>query len=71
MAENIAQTERFVRKKRLAQILGVSQTTIWRWVKEGKLPQGILLSKHCRVWRMSDVDEHIASIEFKAAQCLS
>lgn len=45
-----------VRAKAGAAFLGISESTFWRWVSEGRLPQGIALSARCRVWRLSDLE---------------
>lgn len=36
-------------------LLGVSDKTIWNWVKRGEFPAPIKLSPTVTVWRLSDV----------------
>lgn len=36
-------------------LIGVSEKTIWEWVKKGEFPQPIKLSPTITVWRTSDV----------------
>ena len=36
-------------------LIGVSEKTIWQWVRQGKFPQPIKLSANVTVWRLSDV----------------
>ena len=38
-----------------AGLLGVSDKTIWNWVKRGKFPAPIKLSPTVTVWRLSEV----------------
>lgn len=39
----------------LAQMLGVSRTTIWRWSKTGIIPQPIKITPGCSRWKLSDI----------------
>lgn len=36
-------------------LIGVSDKTIWQWVKDGKFPSPIKLSSNVTVWRASDI----------------
>lgn len=46
----------FIRKSQLIPyLLPVSNTTLWRWVKDGKFPSPVQLSKRLSVWRVEDV----------------
>lgn len=42
-------------------LIGVSDKTIWQWVKQGQFPAPIKLSDGVTVWRMSEVLEWINS----------
>lgn len=39
----------------LAQYFAVSRATIWRWAKEGRLPQPKKLAPGTTRWRMADI----------------
>jgi predicted DNA-binding transcriptional regulator AlpA len=52
-----ANPERIIRRKELAQRLGVSSTTLWRMRYE--LPPHIKLSSRISGWRLSDIDNWI------------
>jgi len=57
--EQHAQTEprhdRLVRAKELKLRLGIaSDTTLWRWIQQGKIPSPKYLNKN-RVWREADL----------------
>jgi predicted DNA-binding transcriptional regulator AlpA len=41
--------------KDVAAYISVSAATVWRWVKEGKLPEPVRHSKRCTRWRCGDV----------------
>ena len=48
------QTKRISARPASRGILGVSDKTIWQWVKQGEFPQPIKLGS-ITVWRLSDV----------------
>lgn len=39
----------------LATMFGVSRVTIWRWAKEGKIPQPIKISQKITRWKLADI----------------
>ena len=41
---------RMLRAKEAAALLGIGKSTLWKWVKEGRLPAGIRLSTKATVW---------------------
>lgn len=57
----------FIRQNELAQLLGVSNTTIWRWRKADHLPKPIALSHRIIGWRSVDIDiwleSHLPNVE--------
>lgn len=42
----------------LAQLLDVSETTIWEWVRKGHLPKPVKIGGSTR-WRWSDVENRL------------
>lgn len=38
-------------------LIGVSEKTLWEWVRKGEFPQPIRLSPTITVWRSSDITE--------------
>lgn len=42
-------------------LVGVSDKTIWKWVKDGEFPAPIKLSDSVTVWRLSDVQTWMKS----------
>lgn len=39
----------------LANHFDVSRGTIWRWTKEGKLPQPVKITEGCTRWRWEEI----------------
>lgn len=46
----------FYRLPTLKQRLGVSSSTIWSWIKQGKFPRGTKLSDNVTAWDASLVE---------------
>jgi len=55
--------EGLVRLPSVLAVLGISKTSFLNGVKEGKYPEGKLLSPRCRVWPVSEIRDLLASIE--------
>ena len=55
--------DRILRAKDVVAVLGVSRTTLWRWVKDGTFPQPIQLGPATAGWRESVVWDWIDSRE--------
>ncbi len=43
--------------KQLAVRFSISRATVWRWVRQEKLPTPVQLSPGCTRWRFSEVEE--------------
>jgi len=52
----------YIRVAALATQLNVSESTIWRWASEGKLPRPMKLSRRVTVWRQDEVQEAIKKL---------
>jgi predicted DNA-binding transcriptional regulator AlpA len=52
----MSQVQTLLRINDISDCLKVAPSTIYRWMKEGRFPCGILLAKHTRVWRQSDLE---------------
>ena len=50
----------FYRLPHLKQRLGVSGSTIWSWIKQGKFPRGIKISDNIPVWESQSVERWAA-----------
>jgi len=51
--------EQFLRRADLAEKLGISETTLWRWVRSGHLPKPRQLGPNTVGWPESDVQEWV------------
>lgn len=49
----------FIRIKEVMKKTGLARSTVWLWVKDGKLPKPTKLSERVSVWKESDIDEWI------------
>ncbi len=47
--------EKLIRLPKVAELLGVSKSTVWMYAREGKLPKATKLSPRVSVWKLSDV----------------
>lgn len=45
----------FVKQPQILQVVPISASSLWRWVRDGMFPRPIKLSDHCSVWRVADV----------------
>jgi prophage regulatory protein len=59
--------QRYGSDKLLAEIYGVSRSTIWRWAASGILPKPVQLSPGCSRWRMEDIEKRHAELAGKQA----
>lgn len=57
-----SRNEELLRVRRVCGSVGVSKTTWYKWVQEGKAPKGIRLSPGITVWRKSDIESFIAQL---------
>lgn len=52
----------YLRAKALAVRLNSGESTIWRMVQDGRLPQPtIRLGKRCTLWRWADVEKALTT----------
>lgn len=52
--------DRLVRIPDVMKITGLAKSTVWLWVKQGKLPAPIKLSSRVTVWRESELIRFVA-----------
>jgi prophage regulatory protein len=50
---------RILRQKQLLEMLGISGSTLWQWIKDGQFPAPIDLGPNSRAWLQSEVDAHL------------
>ena len=49
----------FLRKEGVCKITGCSIATVWRWVKEGRLPKPYKLGPRFTVWKRSELEKFL------------
>ena len=47
----------FVNDVELANRYGIARQSVWRWVKEGRLPAPVKLSPGCSRWRLAGIEQ--------------
>ncbi|MCO6060386.1 AlpA family transcriptional regulator [Pseudomonas sp. MOB-449] len=52
----VQQQERFLRFGAVAEIIGLSRSTIWRLEKEGDFPKRVKLGGKSVAWRLSELN---------------
>ena len=57
--------DRLVRMKELKQLIGLSNASIYRHIKNGTFPKQIQLSQSCVAWRLSAIEKWIEEKENK------
>jgi prophage regulatory protein len=50
---------RIYRRKELLELLGVSATTLYSWISEGRFPRPINLGANSVAWLQSEVDAYL------------
>jgi prophage regulatory protein len=51
--------EKLIRIPRVMELVGIKKSTVWLWVKQGKLPKPKKLSSRVTVWKESEIIEFI------------
>lgn len=46
---------RMLRAKQVLELVPISKSTLYQWIKDGKFPAPIKLSERCSVWRSEDI----------------
>lgn len=52
----------FYRIDQVIAMLGISKSTWWLWVQNGKAPKGYKLARNVTVWKRSDIHAFCESI---------
>lgn len=51
----------------LADYFGVHRLTVWKWAREGKIPQPRKLGNRCSRWDLADTERHLGLTPESAA----
>ncbi len=52
---------KYIRLGQVLDLTGVSKTTVWRWVREGRFPKPFKLGLNCSAWRLDEVEQWLSS----------
>jgi predicted DNA-binding transcriptional regulator AlpA len=58
----------FVRLPILTKLLGVSKTTIYKEIREGRFPKQIRLSPRVSAWRIREIKAHLEQLTHDRAK---
>jgi len=58
-------TDKILRKPKVLKTIGVSDSTLWRWEKDGKFPKRVQLGGNSTGWFESEINGWLA---MKAAE---
>jgi prophage regulatory protein len=50
---------RVLRQRQVLELLGISHSTLWEWVRKGRFPQPISLGPNTRAWLQEEIDQHL------------
>ena len=54
--------DRFMRITEVMHLTGLAKSTVWLWVKEGKLPASYKLGPRITVWKESEVMAYLNEV---------
>jgi prophage regulatory protein len=57
----------YLRAKSVAELLDMSESTVWRLVQQGILPKPIKLTPRTTVWRVDEINTAIENIVARAS----
>ena len=52
-----AEKERFISEREIIERYGISHTSLWRWVRDGRFPKGEFLGPNTKRWPLSKLLE--------------
>lgn len=58
-------TQRLVSARDTAAFYGIGQSTLWRWIGEGRVPQPIRIGRRT-FWDSEMLNQHIVSLQVPA-----
>lgn len=56
--------------REVAKILCISMTTLWRYVKQGRIPQPMRLSPRMLRWRLRDIERFVGAEDSERRACV-
>jgi prophage regulatory protein len=50
---------RILRQRQVLELLGISSSTLWDWVKRGKFPKPIAIGPNSKAWLGDEIDAYL------------
>jgi prophage regulatory protein len=50
---------RILRQRQVLQLLGISSSTLWEWVRRGRFPKPIAIGPNSKAWLADEIDAHL------------
>ena len=60
---------RILRRWEVAELIGLSQATLYRMVSRGEFPRPVQISPRCTGWRADEVEEWVGSRPQAKGEC--
>lgn len=60
MTQHDADLPIYLRDTQIANMYGISRITVWRWARNGLLPQPLRLGPSTTRWRLADIEAYEA-----------
>jgi prophage regulatory protein len=60
MQSSTIQGERLLRLPRVLERVGVSRSTAWLWIRQGRFPKPVKIGPNISAWRESEIEQWIA-----------
>ena len=60
---------RILRRWEVAELIGLSQATLYRMVSRGEFPRPVQISPRCTGWRADEVQEWVSSRPQAKGEC--
>lgn len=59
MTQTVIENLKMLRDKEVADIFGISRSSVWRLAKEGRIPAPIKIGSSAARWRSSDIQNFL------------
>jgi prophage regulatory protein len=50
---------RILRQRQVLELLGISASTLWEWVRRGRFPKPIAIGPNSKAWLADEIDAHL------------
>jgi len=53
----------YLREKKVIELLDISRSTLWAWIRAGRFPRGVKIGPRATAWSIAAVDRHLKALE--------